>query len=111
MGDSYYRVRDSVNVATFYNIPEECLVCITKTGYIPYVFTFCKTKYIQNESLEGNQNIHAEEVFIGRNVTALKPEGPVSIENGKTTIKASQGVTIKNDFEVKSGAEFEIKIN
>ena len=33
--------------------------------------------------------------------------GPVSIEGGKTII-SSNGLNIKNDFEVKLGAELEI---
>jgi len=43
-------------------------------------------------------------------VTTLSPQGTVIIENGKTCIQVDNEVTIKNNFEVKVGAEFEIKV-
>ena len=53
-------------------------------------------------------DLMANEVQIGSDVTNTKPTGPVSIDNGSTVIHSSN-VTIKNDFEVKTGAIFEIK--
>ena len=46
--------------------------------------------------------------MIGSNVTDKVAQGPVAINSGSTTVKASQGTTITKDFEVKSGAEFTI---
>ena len=40
-----------------------------------------------------------------------KPYGPVEINSGKTTIEGTNGVTINNNFEVKTGASLEIKTN
>ena len=37
-------------------------------------------------------------------------QGPVVINSGSTIVKASEGVTITKDFEVKNGAEFMIII-
>ncbi len=39
-----------------------------------------------------------------------KDEGPVTIENWSTVIKSTNGVTITQDFEVKEGAGFEIRV-
>ena len=111
MGSSYYEVRDSVSTTSFANIPDECSICITKVGYIPYLTSFCKIKYVQNETYEKDIIIRAGKTLIGSNVTTQKEEGPVIIQNGKSTINSSQEVIIKNDFEVKLGAIFEINVN
>ena len=44
-------------------------------------------------------------------MTTEKPQGPVSIVSGKVTNKSKNEVIIKNDFEVKLGAELEIEVN
>ena len=106
--DVYFEVWDSVRYATFNNIPNDIKICITKTGYIPYIFTFSKAQYIQNETFTENSSIFANEVYIGSNVTLQKEQGPVYIKNGKTSIKSTKGVTIKNDFDIKRGASLDI---
>ena len=53
--------------------------------------------------------VAAKYVYIGKNVLTNNPQGPVSIINGKTKVKATNSVTIKNDFEVQKGAEFSIE--
>lgn len=50
-------------------------------------------------------------IMVGSNVTTEKEEGPVVIENGATILESANGVTITRDFEVREGAEFEIKIS
>ena len=48
-------------------------------------------------------------VYIGSDVKPSATQGPVTIEGrSDVKIKASNGVLIKNDFEVKAGATFEI---
>lgn len=110
MGNSYYEIQDSVSSAFFSNIPDECSICITKAGYIPYLAIFNKIKYIQNETFDTDITINAGQTFIGSDVTPQKPQGPVILEHGKLTINCPQ-VIIKNSFEVKKGAEFEIYVN
>ena len=83
-------------------------ICISKDGYLPKTFTFCNTPYIQNDSFENDVKIYSESINIGSNVTSSRPEGAVIIEKGETEIMLRNGVNIKNDFEVKRGAEFEI---
>ena len=46
----------------------------------------------------------------GKNVTNLRDEGPVVLEQGKTTILSTQETSIVSDFEVKLGAELEINV-
>ena len=47
-------------------------------------------------------------VVVGKDVTTLKIEGPVTIQNGKATINADN-ILIKNNFEIKKGAQLIIE--
>ena len=81
-----------------------------KPGYAPYLTTIYRLPYIQNETITSDVTEVSENVWIGSDVTTSLPQGPVIIESGKTTIQVDDSVTIKNNFEVQHGAEFEIKI-
>lgn len=103
----YYEVRNGTT-ATFSNVGNGYCICITKAGYIPFV-AFCRnTEYLQNETITGDFNIVAGNVYAGSNVTTAKPQGPVLIQSGNVDIYGSNGVTIKNDFEVQEGATLKI---
>lgn len=84
-------------------------VCVTKPNYVPF-FMVCDNTYLQNKTLTGSKIYAAPNVMIGSNVTNKVAQGAVVINSGNTTVKASQGVTITKDFEVKSGAVFNITI-
>ena len=84
-------------------------VCITKQGYIPYIAMVGGTVYVQNEDIGSDRNIYASNVFIGKDVTAEKPQGPVTISEGTTKIKHKGDVRITNSFSVNRGAKLEIK--
>lgn len=88
-------------------------ICITKDNYIPAIYKYVKgdNLYIQNETMQGNNHVRGDYIMVGSNVTTEKEEGPVSIENGSTILESANGVTITRDFEVREGAEFEIKIS
>ena len=55
--------------------------------------------------------IMGNNIRIGSNVTSFREEGPVVVESGKTSISYSSEVFIKNDFEIKKGAELCIECN
>ena len=82
-------------------------VCITKPGYIPYTTT-CGEIYLQNMTISGTKTFKTGKAMIGSDVTNKIPHGPVVIDSGSITVKASQGATITKEFEVKAGAEFTI---
>jgi hypothetical protein len=86
-------------------------MCLTRSNYIPYRTIIGETVYLQNEFLEHGLNVNANNVYIGRNVASDRQQGPVTVENGKSTIRGKNGVTISNDFEVKLGAVVEITNN
>lgn len=106
-GASFYDVREHVKHATFDQIPSGCNVCITRPGYIPYIFDYHRLQIVQNNHWSIDKDIIADSVLIGSDVANYIDFGPVSIEGGKTII-SSNSLNIKNDFEVKLGAELEI---
>lgn len=110
-GNSYFEVVSNTSANSF-NIPLQYkyTLCITKPGYAPYLTTIYRLPYIQNETITSDVTEVSENVWIGSDVTTSLPQGPVIIESGKTTIQVDDSVTIKNNFEVQHGAEFEIKI-
>lgn len=111
-GESFYHVEENVNTYSCSNITSDVCVCITKPGYIPWIaYIFNNEAYIQNEIFKGDIHIIARNTFIGSDVSSIKENGPVNIQKGKTTIKSTNGVTIKNDFEIEIGSEFEINVN
>ena len=107
-GNSYYELTDSTNMASFTGVNSDCYLCITKTGYIPYVARVGTTVYLQNETIIKDLPIFSTATYVGSDVTSTKDQGPVSIEKGKVTNKSQGAVTIKNNFEIKLGAELEI---
>lgn len=108
VGHSYYNIKKSVECDSFLNVNNNVAICITKVGYKPYIAIISNQHIIQNTDIKHDLNIIADDVIIGSDITDEKEYGPVTISNGLTKIKGHDGVTIKNDFEVKAGAEFEI---
>ena len=110
-GATYY-YRSSIAYNPTFSLPDgEYSVCITHPGSIPYVIYIGKNAvHIQDKTLSGDMEVAAKYVYFGKNVLTNNPQGPVSIINGKTKVKATNSVTIKNDFEVQKGAEFSIEM-
>ena len=107
LGESFYEVGDGS--VDYPNITNETTFLATKEGCIPYVGVCAPVVHLQNEKIYGNYHVFSTtKTEIGRNIITSRDEGDIIIENGKTTIKAPQGVTIHDSFEVKLGAELEI---
>ena len=107
----YYRVYNNIREDAILQVPinMDYSICITKPGYKPYIVYVLSKDYIQNESISSNRIYLNDGISIGSDVIPLQGNGPVSIEGGKTIIFNQSGTMIKNDFEVKKGAIFEIK--
>ena len=105
----YYIARDVADsLQIFSRLNGEFDVSITKPGYIPYTAVCGDTTYFQNIVSSSSKVYDTKNAIIGSNVTNRVGQGPVVIDSGSTLIKASQGVVITQDFEVKLGAEFAI---
>ena len=108
-GDSYFEFVELENTAQFTGVDEDCYLCISKPGYIPYLARVGTNVYLQNESIFRNLPIFSTNTYAGRNITSSKPQGPVVIESGKVTNTSQGSFTIQNNLEVKIGASLEIK--
>ena len=109
-GESYCVKKSLQNsVTAFSGFPDSCNVCITRPDYIPFVAKLYKTAYIQNETLNTDNEIIAENMFVGRNVTSEKEVGDVIFESGCNVIHYSDAVLVAPGVEVKNGAMLEIK--
>lgn len=107
-GQSYYQVIENVSNNTFTNVPASFKVVITKSNYIPFIYS--SDCYIQNETFLGISTINASCIWAGNNVTTSKSSGPVVIQSGANVILNADGETIlSNGFEVQTGAQFEVK--
>lgn len=107
-GESYYDVEESISAKAYSLDNATYTVCITKTGYVPYVAVVGTPVYIQNEDIGYDLHIISGQTYIGNNVTFDKPTGNVCVSKGKTSIQNSGTVSIPSGFEVNLGAMFEI---
>ena len=110
-GETYYQKIDNVSSFNFQNISKPYNVTITKHNYYPYLFN-PNDLYIQNVNWDNERVISANRFFIGTDVTNNIPFGNVIINApANILLKPIEDVIIQSDFEVVSGASFEIKIN
>ena len=104
--------REYVEYARSISISKEdmndCEITLRHKNYITKTESFNVT-YIQNKTYTSNVTITGDIILVGRNVTSEQPTGDVVISSGKTVISATHGVFLEDGFEVKNGAEFEIK--
>lgn len=112
-GSSFYEVQEdingNVNSFTFNPTCNKCTICITKRGFVPKLYTVTNATYIQNTTFTGTNILtNVGNLYAGSNVTSTKPQGPVIIQSGTTTIDNPTSVTLSAGFEVKIGAVFQI---
>ena len=72
--DSY--LGNSVDYTT---IKDSVIICIDRHNCIPFVATYHKNEFIQNETITDSRTYVGKTVKVGRNVTTTKPEGAVVI--------------------------------
>lgn len=93
----------------YYNLPNPATFCITRSGYVPFVFTIKDKKiYLQNTTHNGRHHIKSNSFAIGKDVIDNDFNGPVKVLGGTLNIKYKDNVTINKDFEVKQGATLSI---
>ncbi|MBP1646247.1 MAG: hypothetical protein H6Q16_1822 [Bacteroidetes bacterium] len=110
-GESYYQKVENVSSFNFQNISKPYNLTITKHNYYPYLDN-PNDLYIQNINWDNERVISANKFFIGTDVTNTIPSGNVIINApANILLKTVEDVIIQFDFEVVSGASFEIKIN
>ena len=110
-GEDYYQKVENVPSFSFQNISKPYNITITKHNYFPYLYN-PNDIYIQNINWDNERVISANKIFIGSEITNDIPFGSVIINApANVLLKPVEDVIIQFDFEVVSGASFEIKIN
>ena len=79
----------------------------TGNGCIPI---YTQNVYIQNETISANRYIAGQNIYVGKKVTILKPQGPVFISgNAHVVFDAAQNVIFEDGFECSSTtAKFDV---
>lgn len=80
---------------------DSVIVCIDKHNYIPFVVNCDKNVYIQNETINDERVYVGENILVGKNVTTLKEQGEVLIQNANVKFQGKDvilqpGTTITN---------------
>ena len=89
--DSY--LGNSVDYTT---TADSVIICIDRHNCIPYVVTYYKNEFIQNETITDSRTYVGKNIKVGRNVTTTKPEGDVVIDGADVMINGG-------DVELHSG--------
>lgn len=74
-------------------------------------FTLTQENGVYSISLNENTLFMGKNIIVGKNVKRGAIPGSVRILNGDVTFQAEQGVTIKDNFNVKKGASLKIQTN
>lgn len=109
-GVSYYSIIHHVADGTTLDLPpgHDYSICATQPGFKPFIVNIYRRGFVQNDTIANESIVWSNQAMIGRDVTTAKPQGPVVVEKDKMTIKATNGVTIKNSFTLKKGASLVI---
>jgi len=80
---------------------DSVIVCIDKHNYIPFIVNCNKNVYVQNENINDERTYVGENILIGKNVTTLKGQGEVIIQNANVKLQGKEvilqsGTTITN---------------
>ena len=80
---------------------DSVIVCINKHNYIPFIVNCDKNVYIQNENINDERTYVGENILVGKNVTTLKEQGEVIIQNANVKLQGKEvilqsGTTITN---------------
>ena len=76
-------------------------ICIDRHNCIPYIATYHRNEYIQNETISDNRTYIGKTIKAGRSVTTTKPVGDVIINGANLVIQGGNvelhpGTTIIN---------------
>lgn len=89
----------------FVNVDYPYSICITKSGYVPYISL--PDKYEQNVTFTADTTlINGFNIYAGKNVTSNVSKGDVVCRSGRTELKATGSIFLRDGFRVAKGAEF-----
>ena len=85
---------------------DSVIICVDRHNCIPYIYTFYKNLYVQNETIQGKHTYVGETIHVGTNVTSTKPTGDVIIQNAN--VKFEGGTVILQPNTTISNSKVEI---
>lgn len=96
------------NYVEYETSADSVIVCLDKHNYVPYIQTFYKNIFIQNENINDNRNYLGDQIHVGHHVTTQKPVGNVVIENANViingnTVELHPGTTITHSNVIING--------
>ena len=100
--DSTQRVDSYIGSSVDYSTTaDSIIICIDRHNCIPYVVTYHRNEFIQNEHITDSRFYVGKHIKTGRNVTSTKPEGDVIIDGANIIINGGNvefhpGTTIIN---------------
>lgn len=106
-GTSVYNVYEDVQNVEYSGNNQDLSICITKQNFVPKVYDTSEIIYIQNEEITDDVIFEGSRIFVGTNVTNLKPSGNVSISNCNVIMKANE-VNLCPQTTVNAGASLTI---
>lgn len=103
-GKSFYSAVENTQSISLQNFPLECNISVTKSGFIPKVFSF---SLIQNEVLSEDRSYSSDIIKVGRSVTSSQSVGNVIIRSKNITLNAPEVVLDKGTI-IEKGAKVTI---
>ncbi len=89
------------NSVDYFSTADSVTICIDRHNCIPYIATYHRNEYIQNETISDNRTYIGKTIKAGRSVTTTKPVGDVIINGANLVIQGGNvelhpGTTIIN---------------
>lgn len=96
------------NSVEYETTADSVIICLDKHNYVPFIQTFTKNVYIQNENINDNRDYFGDRILVGNHVTTQVPSGNVIFENAKVAIKGNKvelhpGTIIRNSNVIING--------
>lgn len=110
-GHSYMQTIVGATSNTFYGVPAQYAVCITKHNYIPFLSDY--NVLVQNHDFYGTAYIASpNDISSGQSVDKNQVAGPVTVKSGGNVFFHADGkgtILLDKGFEVEPQAAFEAK--
>ena len=89
------------NYVEYPTTADSVIVCLDKHNYIPYIQTYQKDLFIQNETINEQRSYVGKTILVGNHVTNTKPTGDVIIQGADVKLEGESvtlmpGTTIIN---------------
>jgi hypothetical protein len=110
-GHTYYQQSIGATSNTFFGVPNDYAVTITKHDYLPFLWQ--KNVIVQNHDFYGTAYVGSpNDISSGQAVDRTQPAGPVTVKSGGNVYFHADGkgtILLDRGFEVEPNAAFEAK--